>query len=128
VLNPPKFPTSIDDGLLTLSEISRLSINADLVVLISCGSGLGDKEETEAFTGLARGFFAAGAKALIISLFPVDLDASTRLASELARGLASSPSDPAGALQRAMAEMRKQNDGFYGNPRYWSGFEVLAAP
>ena len=113
---------------MTLSEISRLSINTNLVALISCGSGLGDKEETEAFMGLARGLFAAGARRLLVSLYPVNLDATADLMTTFSQDLIPNVADPASALQHAMIHVRTTDGGYYSNPMYWAGFEILAPP
>jgi CHAT domain-containing protein len=60
VLGIPRQPTEFDDGLLTASEVAQLKLNADWVVLSA--SITGDGPGAEAFSGLARSFFYAGAR------------------------------------------------------------------
>jgi hypothetical protein len=63
VLTPPATPTEADDGLLTVSEIAQLKLNADWVVLSARNTaGAGDTTSGEALSGLARAFFYAGAR------------------------------------------------------------------
>src|SRR5262249_48220046 len=66
-LSIPVQPTNDDDGLLTASEIALLKLNADWVVLSACNTIAGDKPGAEALSGLARAFFYAGARALLVS-------------------------------------------------------------
>ena len=69
----------MDDGLLTASEVAQLKLNADWVVLSACNTIAGDKPGAEALSGLARAFFYAGARALLVSHWAVESNAATRL-------------------------------------------------
>jgi CHAT domain-containing protein len=51
------------------------------VVLSACNTAAGDKPGAEALSGLARAFFYAGARALLVSQWSVSSDAATRLAT-----------------------------------------------
>jgi CHAT domain-containing protein len=78
-LTLPKQPTELDDGLLTASEVAQLKLNADWVVLSACDTAAADKPGAEALSGLARAFFYAGARALLVSHWSVDSEAAARL-------------------------------------------------
>jgi CHAT domain-containing protein len=74
-LNEPALiltPESNDPGFLTATEIGKMDINADLVVLSACNSGNGEYFNGEGLMGLGRAFILAGAKAVVVSLWPVD--------------------------------------------------------
>lgn len=60
--------TDLDDGLLVASEVAQLKLDADWVVLSACNTAAGDKPGAEALSGLARAFFYAGARALLVAL------------------------------------------------------------
>jgi CHAT domain-containing protein len=77
-LTLPKQPTELDDGLLTASEVAQLKLNADWVVLSACNTAAADKPGAQALSGLARAFFYAGARALLVSHWSVDSQAATR--------------------------------------------------
>jgi CHAT domain-containing protein len=64
---------------LTASEAAQLKLNADWVVLSACNTAAADKSGAEALSGLARAFFYAGARALLVSHWSVDSEAATRL-------------------------------------------------
>jgi CHAT domain-containing protein len=127
VMSPPMRASPHDDGLLTSSEIERLRLRADFVFLISCNSGIDNRNDSRAFGGLALSFLAAGAKALVTSYFPVDVDATYRLMDKFA-GYIRTGISPQASLTKAMTEVRKYERGIeeYTHPRYWAGFEVLS--
>ena len=72
VLSVPQTGTSRDDGLLTASEVAQLKLDADWVVLSACNTAAANKAGAEAFSGLARAFFYAGARSLLVSHWPVE--------------------------------------------------------
>ncbi|KQT25175.1 MULTISPECIES: CHAT domain-containing tetratricopeptide repeat protein [Bradyrhizobium] len=102
-LSIPDQPTELDDGLLTASEVAQLKLNADWVVLSACNTIAGDKPGAEALSGLARSFFYAGARALLVSHWAVDSEAATRLTTSTFALLKNEPAiGRAEALRRAM--------------------------
>lgn len=102
-LSMPDQPSELDDGLLTASEVAQLKLNADWVVLSACNTIAGDKPGAEALSGLARAFFYAGARALLVSHWAVDSEAATRLATSTFDLLKNEPKiGRAEALRRAM--------------------------
>lgn len=102
-LSIPDQPTEFDDGLLTASEVAQLKLNADWVVLSACNTIAGDKPGAEALSGLARSFFYAGARALLVSHWAVDSEAATRLTISTFQLLKNEPGiGRAEALRRAM--------------------------
>ena len=67
------------DGFLRLSEVMGLKINADVVALTACQSGLGRKVSGEGTMGMGRAFQYAGAKSCLMSLWSVEQTASVKL-------------------------------------------------
>ena len=78
-LSIPEKPDDSDDGLLTASEIAQLKLDADWAVLFACNTAAEDKPGAEALSGLARVFFYAGARSLIVSHWSVSNEATARL-------------------------------------------------
>ena len=94
-LSIPKQPSELDDGLLTASEVAQLKLNADWVVLSACNTIAGDKPGAEALSGLARSFFYAGARALLVTHWSVASDAATRLTTATFDNLKADPTSAA---------------------------------
>ncbi|MEM9030061.1 MAG: CHAT domain-containing tetratricopeptide repeat protein [Pseudomonadota bacterium] len=126
VLTPPEQPTAEDDGLLTASEIVTLSLDADWVVLSACNTAAGDDIGAEALSGLARAFFFAGARALLVSHWSVFSDAAVKLTTTAFGALRRSqergkPIGRAEALRQSMLAL--VDDG--RPPAYWAPFVVV---
>jgi CHAT domain-containing protein len=91
VLSIPDKPSEEDNGLLTASEVAMLKLNADFVVLSACNTAAGDKPGAEALSGLARAFFHAGVKSLVVSHWEVDSEATVALMNGLFSALKANP-------------------------------------
>jgi CHAT domain-containing protein len=126
-LSIPAQSSDLDDGLLTASEVAQLKLNADWVVLSACNTVAGDKAGAEALSGLARAFFYAGARALLVSHWAVDSNAAMRLTTSTFDTLKSDPAlGRAQALRRAMlAYMTDTTNPLNAYPALWAPFVVV---
>ncbi len=122
-------PQSADvrDALLTASEVAQLKLNADWVVLSACNTVAGDKPGAEALSGLARTFFYAGGRALLVTHWAVASDAAARLATATFDLLRVDPSlGRAEALRRAeLAYLSDRSDARNAYPAFWGPFEIV---
>ena len=127
VFTPPQVPSDLDDGLLTSSEIAALTLNADWVILSACNTADGDRPGAEALSGLARAFFYAGAKTLLVSNWYLDSKAAVQLTTRTVQAMEQEKTLlPAEALRRAMLELvdnPKNIDDPY--PGVWAPFMVV---
>jgi CHAT domain-containing protein len=125
-LSIPRQPSELDDGLLTASEVAELKLNADWVVL-SCNTIAGDKPGAEALSGLARAFFYAGARALLVTHWAVDSEAATRLTTSTFDRLKADPSlSRAEALRQAMlAYLDDRSSDRNAYPALWGPFALI---
>jgi CHAT domain-containing protein len=71
--------------LLTTSEIVNLKLNADLVILSACNTAAGQDLHADSLSGLARAFFFAGTRSLLVSHWPVFSDVAARLVTAAVR-------------------------------------------
>jgi CHAT domain-containing protein/tetratricopeptide (TPR) repeat protein len=126
-LTIPKQPSAFDDGLLTASEVAQLKLNADWVVLSACNTIAGDKPGAEALSGLARSFFYAGARALLVTHWAVDSEAATRLTTSTFDLLKAEPGiGRAEALRRAMlAYLNDASSPRNAYPALWGPFALI---
>ena len=112
-----------EDGVLHLGEIYGLRLNADLVVLSACDTGLGRLVRGEGIIGLTRGFLYAGAASLLVSLWPVSDDAAASLVPDFYRELLAGRSK-ARALREAKLRTMGRNPEF-AKPFYWSSLVLV---
>src|SRR5207245_868634 len=102
-LSAPEVAGVDGDGVLTLDEILALRLNADWVVLSACNTASGQGAGAEALSGLGRAFFYAGARALLVSNWPVETTSSRALTTHLFRPQWNAPAPTrAQALQATM--------------------------
>jgi CHAT domain-containing protein len=126
-LTVPDEPTEADDGLLTASEVARLKLNADWVILSACNTAAGDKPGAEALSGLARAFFYAGARGLLVSHWPVQSAAAVKLTTTAIAELKAHPDiGRAEALRRSMlALMQDKSNPANAHPAIWAPFMMV---
>ena len=130
VLSIPEMPSDEDDGLLRASDVAMLKMNADFVVLSACNTAAGDKPGAEALSGLARAFFYAGAKSLIVSHWTVDSDSTVELMDGLFEALKANPHlSHAEALRTSMLRMiANPTKPEWAQPKFWAPFVVVGEP
>ena len=122
ILTPPNAATDDDDGYLTASEIAALKFDADWVILSACNTAAGNAQNAQALSGLARAFIYAQTRALLVSHWAVDSDATVKLITGAMREIARDKSvGRSEALRRAMLAMI--NTG--GHPASWAPFIVV---
>lgn len=122
VLTPPPEPAETDDGLLTASEIAALKLDAEWVVLSACNTAAGAGEGAEALSGLARAFFYAGARALLVSHWAVYSEAAVELTTRTFETLAANPRIGRGeAFRQSMLKLIENGQP----PSYWAPFVIV---
>jgi CHAT domain-containing protein/tetratricopeptide (TPR) repeat protein len=98
-----RLPDSREDGLLQVHEIFNLRLDADLVTLSACETGLGEQVTGEGMVGLTRAFLYAGARSLVVSLWPVSDQSTPELMTSFYRHLGDARTKTA-ALRQAKLE------------------------
>jgi CHAT domain-containing protein len=110
---------------LQVYEIFNLKLNADLVVLSACETGLGKQVKGEGLVGLTHAFFYAGTPSIIVSLWKVQdrstADLMVNVYQQLDRNNAK-----AEALRLAKLQLIRQNR--YAHPYYWAPFVLTGEP
>ncbi|MCB1359499.1 MAG: tetratricopeptide repeat protein [Maritimibacter sp.] len=118
-------PGDGQDGFLTATEAASLRLDADWVLLSACNTAAGDAEDAEGLSGLARAFFFAGAKALLVSHWGVQDDAAMALMTETMQRSADGRMSRAQALRQAMLTVMNSPDQDYRHPFFWAPFALV---
>ena len=130
-LTPPIKADDDNDGLLTASEIAQLKLNADWLIMSACNTAAGDQPGAPALSGLARAFFFAGAKTLLVSHWLVEDRAAAVLTTHTFRAMddaarAGNPIGRSEALRKAMlALMNDPSRSSNAHPGVWGPFVVI---
>jgi len=105
--------------------VAAWRFSADWVILSACNTAAGDGGEgAGALSGLARAFFQAGARSLLVSHWPVRDDLSATLTVKALTSRRADPSlSPAEAFQRAQREIRSERR--WAHPRNWAPFAFV---
>jgi CHAT domain-containing protein len=135
-LTAPSVAKVEGDGLLTMEKILSLRLTADWVVLSACNTASGQGAGSEAISGLGRAFFYAGARALLVSNWPVETTSARTLTADLfRRQQANRTLTRAKALQQTMNALI-DGPGFldpttntavfsYAHPIFWAPFSLV---
>ena len=111
-----------NDGNLTVSELYDLDLNADIVTLSACETGLGEVSNGDDVIGFTRGFLFAGAQTIVSSLWKVDDLATMQLMLKFYDELESKPARE--ALRLAQQHLIENGRA---HPYYWAAFQVTGA-
>jgi len=106
---------------LELNEIYELNFNRNpIVVLSACESGAGKLTAGDEITCLPRAFIYAGARSVIVTLWPVQDRTTARLMEKFYRNL--SKGQPVGEALTNAQRWLKQTDA---DPYHWAGFQLI---
>lgn len=116
-----------EDGLLHTYELYNMELNAELVALSACNTGVGTIKKGEGAMSVARGFAFAGCPNVAMTLWPIS-DQATQVLMEnfytyLMQGI-----PKAEALRRAKLSFLDTGDGLICVPYFWSGLILVGTP
>ena len=110
--------------LLTLEDVLTLKLNADWVVLSACNTAAADGRAEEALSGLARGFFYAGARSLLVTHWAVEGESAKLLTTAtFAHYSANLQAPKAESLRQAMLGVMATPA--YAHPAYWAPYALV---
>ena len=128
VFTPPEAGSAEDDGLLTASEVAQLKLDADWVILSACNTASADGSPgAEGLSGLARSFFYAGARSLLVSHWPVETNSAAELTTGIFEEMKANPEiGRAEALRRSRIRLINNPEyPEYAHPFFWAPFFVV---
>ncbi|MES1978822.1 MAG: CHAT domain-containing protein [Pseudomonadota bacterium] len=110
--------------LLTLADVLGLKLNADWVVLSACNTAAADGKAEEALSGLARGFFYAGTRSLLVTHWAVESESARQLTTATFAHYSQNPQAPkAESLRQAMLAVMARAE--YSHPAYWAPYALV---
>jgi CHAT domain-containing protein len=124
------------DGLLTMSKILGLRLDADWIVLSACNTGAGNGAGADAVSGLGLAFFYAGARAVLASNWPVETLSARLLTTGLFERETATPGISRAEALRQSELVLINGPGFvdpesdraiysYAHPIFWAPFSVI---
>jgi hypothetical protein len=122
---------SEEDGFLQAQEVMNLELDADLVMLSACQTGLGRLRGGEGLVGLSAAFFYAGTESVCASLWQVPSGPTSQLVPEFFKQLKEGKLDRAEALRQAQLIVLRQGQGSdgkpadYSSPFCWAAFVLM---
>ena len=118
--NPMFSSIRLGDSHLSLYDLYQLKLNAELVTLSGCSTGVNVVSAGDELMGLARGLIYVGARASLLTLWDVQDQSSAEFMQQFYRRLADGE-QKAQALQQAMRDIRET----YPHPYYWAPFVLI---
>ena len=113
-----------EDGNLYSGEIYNMDLNANLVTLSACQTGLGKISKGEGVIGLSRALVYAGSKNVIVSFWSVADQSTETLMKIFYRQVLNTPSQNFSSSLRE-AKLNLINEGKYSSPYYWAPFILI---
>jgi len=107
-----------NDGVLTVGELYSMNLDADLVTLSACETGLGKVANGDDVVGLTRGFLYAGGRSIVASLWSVDDRATATLMNGFYERL------PKLSKQQALREAQLRTRQEFPHPFFWAAFQL----
>jgi CHAT domain-containing protein/uncharacterized protein HemY len=113
-----------EDGSLYSGEIFNLQLNAKLVTLSACQTGLGKIFKGEGVIGLSRALVYAGSEKIMVSFWNVPDQSTADLMTKFYHELLSTSSENlAVSLQQAKLNLMRNNK--YASPYFWAPFVLI---
>jgi CHAT domain-containing protein len=110
--------------LLTLQDVLGLKLNADWVVLSACNTAAAEGRAEEALSGLARGFFYAGSRSLLVTHWSVESESASLLTTgTFAHHMANPNARRAQSLREAMLAVMAQPQ--FAHPAFWAPYALV---
>jgi CHAT domain-containing protein len=112
------------DPLLMLEDVLSMKLNADWVVLSACNTAAADGKVEEAMSGLARGFFYAGSRSLLVTHWAVETESAKLLTTNTFLNYSANPNArKAESLRQAMLTVMAIPA--YAHPAYWAPYALV---
>ncbi|MUH37285.1 CHAT domain-containing protein [Zobellia amurskyensis] len=115
---------SSENNVLYIKDLYNISLNADLVTLSACQTGIGKLQKGQGMLSLSKGFYYAGAKSLVNTLWKINDKSSVKLMEFFYEGLSKGKSKAKALRDAKLKYLETTDDNLLQHPYYWSAFVV----
>ena len=115
-------PEQDGEHLLYVRDLYQLELDAAMVTLSACESGIGELKAGEGFISLARGFFYGGAASLASTLWKINDASSATIMGDFYQNLASGQTKDVALQNAKLAFIQSNQQNPRSHPYYWSAY------
>ncbi len=119
-----KTQESAESNILYIKDLYNTSLNADMVTLSACQTGIGKLQKGQGMLSLSKGFYYAGAKSLVNTLWKINDKSTVKLMEYFYKGLSEGKSKTEALRNAKLEYLRNTDDNLLRHPYYWAAFVV----
>lgn len=118
------FSEKQEDHVLYIKDLYDTSLNAELVVLSACQTGIGKLQKGQGMLSLSKGFYYAGAKSLVTTLWKINDKSTVKLMDYFYEGLSEGHTKSEALRKAKLKYLDGTDDPILKHPYYWAAFTV----
>jgi CHAT domain-containing protein len=115
---------STESDILYIKDLYNTSLNADMVTLSACQTGIGKLQKGQGMLSLSKGFYYAGAKSLVNTLWKINDKSTVKLMEFFYEGLSEGKSKTVALRDAKLKYLETTDDDLLKHPYYWAAFVV----
>lgn len=113
-----------ESNILYIKDLYNTTLNAEMVTLSACQTGIGKLQKGQGMMSLSKGFFYAGAKSLVNTLWKINDKSSVKLMEYFYEGLSNGKNKKEALRDAKLKYLASTDDNLLKHPYYWSAFVV----
>lgn len=115
---------STEGNILYIKDLYNMSLNVDMVTLSACQTGIGKLQKGQGMLSLSKGFYYAGAKSLVNTLWKINDKSTVKLMEYFYEGLSNGYSKSEALRKAKLKYLETTDDELLKHPYYWAAFVV----
>ena len=119
-----KTQDSTEGNILYIKDLYNTTLNADMVTLSACQTGIGKLQKGQGMLSLSKGFYYAGAKSLVNTLWKINDKSTVKLMKYFYEGLSEGKSKTEALRDAKLSYLKTTEDNLLQHPYYWAAFVV----
>ncbi|MFK7814516.1 MAG: CHAT domain-containing protein [Maribacter sp.] len=111
-------------NILYIKDLYNMALPADMVTLSACQTGIGKLQKGQGMMSLSKGFYYAGAKSLVNTLWKINDKSTVKLMEYFYEGLSQGKSKTEALRSAKLRYLKSTDDELLKHPYYWAAFVV----